>query len=490
MAREDVNIKVSANVAEAIQLWKAMEAGPEGMAKSLDAMGQKGKKSADLAGDSILAMATKFGSASAIIATVVAGLKKIEDQAQAAANRVFNTLGSFGELQQVSNNPQEFARNVARARGLVAKGIVPPDQAGQAADMVFAMVSAGYTEEEKDFITKLGERKFVKPEGLLGLAESLQKYRRVFGEKDAGNLQSVTDKVIQAAGTAQATVPETLKGVLEVAPSATLLGMSDEETVAGLLAVEALSPNMEMASTKYRSFLDQVNKQGLWKGSTQATVAGLRDSIRGGGNAFDLLGESRAVQAFENLSKSTDFMAQQQDLLATAPNRKLFESQSGLLETDPLLRSAKRKAESEGALAITEEATTDKELLFDAYWAEQKKRNIRNNGQFFGGIRNLFEDVGMSIIDTLQLEREEFGRMPTDVFNDLPPSLRRDIAQYNRQYGSLLPTPKAKHDAITAPGPAEIRIVGPDGLDIPTEPAVQGLNDSPEAVQRMMNWAR
>ena len=44
MAREDVNIKVSANVAEAIRLWQSMEEGPQGMAKELESMGSKGKQ--------------------------------------------------------------------------------------------------------------------------------------------------------------------------------------------------------------------------------------------------------------------------------------------------------------------------------------------------------------------------------------------------------------------------------------------------------------
>ena len=38
MAREDVNIKVSANVAEAIRLWKAMQEGPQQMARELDGL--------------------------------------------------------------------------------------------------------------------------------------------------------------------------------------------------------------------------------------------------------------------------------------------------------------------------------------------------------------------------------------------------------------------------------------------------------------------
>ena len=47
MAREDVNIKVSSNVAEAIQMWKAMEEGPQAMANQMDIMSQRGKKGAN-----------------------------------------------------------------------------------------------------------------------------------------------------------------------------------------------------------------------------------------------------------------------------------------------------------------------------------------------------------------------------------------------------------------------------------------------------------
>jgi len=68
MAREDVNVKVSANVAEALQLWRAMEKGPEGMAGALGAMGDKGKQSArGLAGE-LEGLVGKWASIGAAIA--------------------------------------------------------------------------------------------------------------------------------------------------------------------------------------------------------------------------------------------------------------------------------------------------------------------------------------------------------------------------------------------------------------------------------------
>lgn len=455
-SREEVNIKVSANVAEAIQMWKAMEAGPEGMANQLAAMGEKGGKAAKTAGDQIVAMASKFTSAAAILATVVATLKKIEDGAQAASDRVASSLGSFGELQQVSKTPQEFAANVARARGMVSTGVVGKDQGGLAADIVFSMVSAGYTEQEKDYIEQLGRTRFVgKPEGLLGLAEGLQKYRRTFGAKDAGTLPEVTDKVIQAAGTAQASIPETMKGLLESAEAATNLGMTDEQSGAGWLAVESLSANPEMATTKYKALLQQLNKRKLWRGSLKDSVADLQRREKSGANIFKILEEARAVEAYVDITKTQDFMAQQEQLLAQAPEQKLFEKQSGFLQGDAQLAAADAQLKAEGSLAISEEAADGgKEANFAAYRARKKKGNLERLGPFRGALQNVFEDTIDTVLDYTQTEWLERGsRLPAR------------------------PAPTA------APTSVPIRIIGPDGLDVAHEPAAADLSEQPGQTQ-------
>lgn len=463
-AREDVNIKVSANVAEAIQLWKAMEAGPDGMAKALSAMGEKGGKAAKTAGDEIVAMAQKFTSAAAILATVVATLKKVEDTAQAAADRVAGSVGSFGELQQVSRTPQEFAANVGRARGMVSTGVVGKDQADLAANIVFSMVSAGYTEEEKDYIEQLGRTRFVKPEGLLGLAEGLQKYRRTFGAQDAGTLPEVTDKVIQAAGTAQASIPDTMKGLLESAEGASNLGMSDEQMGAGWLAVESLSANPDLATTKYRSLLNQLykKKRELWRGNLGDSVADLQRREKAGANIFKILEEGRAVEAYVDITKTQEFMAQQEQLLGQAPSQKLFETQSGFLLQDKQLAAADRQMKSEGALAVTEqEMYAEKESLFASYRAAKKNAILKRSGPFLGGIKNVIEDAFDTALDYTNMEWLEIGRQP-------------------RRPAPAAPVPQVQVH----------RFIGPDGLDIPTEPAARDLGDAPDATRNMIDMAR
>lgn len=80
MAREDVNIKVSANVAEAIQMWKAMEAGPDGMAKALAGMGDKGTKATKEVGNELTSWIGKWVTVGAGIS---AATKLINDQYEA-----------------------------------------------------------------------------------------------------------------------------------------------------------------------------------------------------------------------------------------------------------------------------------------------------------------------------------------------------------------------------------------------------------------------
>lgn len=89
MAREDVNIKVSANVAEAIRLWKAMEEGPQAMGRELDALGTKGKK----AGGGMAADFEKLVGKWASITAGIEAAKKILDAFIKSQQEALKTTG-------------------------------------------------------------------------------------------------------------------------------------------------------------------------------------------------------------------------------------------------------------------------------------------------------------------------------------------------------------------------------------------------------------
>jgi hypothetical protein len=131
VAREDVNIKVSANVAEAIRLWKAMEEGPKAMGNELDAMARKGQKSAKGLNDELGNMVGQWTS---IAAGIAAAAKVLE--AYVKMQR---------ELRELEKGSTRTADSQSRELANLAPASVPLKQIRQ--DMTNLAVRRGVTTE-------------------------------------------------------------------------------------------------------------------------------------------------------------------------------------------------------------------------------------------------------------------------------------------------------------------------------------------------------
>lgn len=146
MAREDVNIKVSADVAEAIRMWRAMEQGPQGMANELDALGKKGKNAAT-------GMEAEFGKLVgkwASIGGAIQGARMILDgmiKAQEQYNRMvkeasvpLDTL-TRNFVNQAGYTNQQGAVAQRRILGIAEQRAVTPQTAFEAATQ---LASSGF----------------------------------------------------------------------------------------------------------------------------------------------------------------------------------------------------------------------------------------------------------------------------------------------------------------------------------------------------------
>lgn len=151
MAREDVNIKVSADAAEMVRLWQAAKEGPEKMAAAMEDSGRRGKgASRSLAGE-VEGLVGKWTSVAALIATAKAALDQYaatqrriaeEEQLRAGSTTELDTLISRLQTQAGGTLPPGASQQVidtATARG------VPTAQAFGAATQ---LVSSGATVEE------------------------------------------------------------------------------------------------------------------------------------------------------------------------------------------------------------------------------------------------------------------------------------------------------------------------------------------------------
>lgn len=149
MAREDVNIRVSANVAEAIRLWKAMQEGPQAMANEMDALGQKGKKAASGMTGEFDQLLGKWASIGASIAAAKQILDAyIQSQRQAMERTTDATRGADQMSREIYNlNDGKAALGKVRndLLTLAQNRRVDP---GQAKDAIGALLGAGYTYEQ------------------------------------------------------------------------------------------------------------------------------------------------------------------------------------------------------------------------------------------------------------------------------------------------------------------------------------------------------
>lgn len=149
MAREDVNIKVSANVAEAIRLWKAMEAGPQGMANELDALGQKGKKAATGMTAEFDNLIGKWASIGAGIAAAKKLLDAYIQSQQQAMQRTTDASRGADQMSRELYNLADGKKSLGTIRNdflnLAQQRRVAP---AQAKDAIGALLGAGYSYEQ------------------------------------------------------------------------------------------------------------------------------------------------------------------------------------------------------------------------------------------------------------------------------------------------------------------------------------------------------
>jgi hypothetical protein len=318
--------------------------------KKLDEAGQAGEKTFGVqAVDRIAGYAAGLFGVQQVAQAVSSAFRDVEQRAQRAGDAIFGSLGAFGELQQVSTSQADFNQLVGQARGLVGP-VFGAGQEGQAADLVFALRNAGYSQAEIGFITKLGTSRQVRPENLQQTAEGLKKFQDIFGVSEAGNIQGIGRKVFAAAGETQASFSQVAAASTLFGSEAKALGISDEEALAAFVAVEKQSPGVEEAATRLRSLFSQIIKKNLGKGTLSETLGSLG---KRGKSGIDLLGETRAAAGFNILTgvEGQGVFQQQLRNITAAQTSDIIESRR-FLQGDRQLQSAQERAIAEGQAAI------------------------------------------------------------------------------------------------------------------------------------------
>jgi hypothetical protein len=284
---------------------------------------------------SLAGYASGMFSIGAAVSAISQALRQVEADAQRAADRVFQSFGSFAALQQVSETPQAFEANVAFARSLITRGVVSPDQQGMAADIAGGLVKARLTQAERDIVAGLGERDVLKPEQLVPFGEGAREFRDIFG----GDFLDTASKLIQAGQAARVSAADVGSAATRFGEKAKARGISGDQALAAYVALMQTAPNERTAATRVGEFFE--GKRKLTPDQQQI---------------FD----------------------QQLSLIQSAPGRGV--AGRSFVARDPQLRAADALQNVEGELAIAEqESLSEQQTLLNIIRKSRRRGRVGYN---------------------------------------------------------------------------------------------------------------
>jgi hypothetical protein len=322
---------------------------------------------------------------------LAAMFRTVEQDAQKAADSVFNALAQAGELQQLG--AEQFGKSAAVARQLVRSGAVSPENKSQAFDISTNLANSGYSDADIQYLVQLASDRIVSAQNLEPLGGAVAKFQNAFNG-EPGALPAVMDKILAAAGSTQANATQTVNEVLKFSGMANKAGVGDEQALAAFVATEQRSPSSEAAAEKLKSFFSQVNARQLAKGDIYGTLDNIESQVNAaGGNAYKILGDGNAVAGYHDLIQSRDVIRSQEADISNA--KGTVDSRRGVINTDPVLGAANARAREEGLYASdSEELEATRESLLGAVTAANQRRDLRQGRGVIRRAFNMAADAG------------------------------------------------------------------------------------------------
>lgn len=505
-SREDVNIKVSANVAEAIQMWKAMEAGPDGMAKALAAMGDKGGKSTKTLGEEIGSLVGKWATVGAATAAVTSEIRAqvtaLQDLRKAKLEVTNNVDEVWTQFQVQSGLPNGKQADAVRTQLLqiIANRKAAPIPGLQSA---VALGSAGASVQD---ITGGGLDEFLqmvtasnaagKDVNQAELASSLVKFLKANGRSpNREGMQGTSLAIQQLFGGTNLQASNLSRFARDAGSIASMSRMSPEDQLAQFsMLLDTMSE--DTASTAFKSGVISL-----------ATSGGNREKMRG----LSMLGLKPGDVDFQGEEWGDVYGRLNKGFAGVAPEKrnvaaKLLFGDEGLpfyttfLEDGDLAEAQKRGGMARNAAGAAGRLNTaEGSRSAGARQAESAAANymydrniqdpkvVKDRIRALGGMVGLDDWMVSRMEKTLDDESDLFGLKDVDIDERI-----RRTAIVAEQMSSIPSAPWEKPRGRMIGyeeaqqylrGERPIRIVGPDGLDVAHEPAAADLSEQPGQTQ-------
>lgn len=355
----------------------------------------------------LAAVAGGYMGISAAVGFVTQALQTAEQQAQRTADASFQSFAAAADLQNMSENPEQFKALLEESRQLVKRGIVAPNEESKAYSTVANLQNAGYTPEEREALFRPAARGQIAD--IQGFGGNVRTAQDLFGEGDTGDVKATIDKLMVAAGATLENATETAQVVPKFGSEAKAIGVDFERATAAYIAVRKQSANADRTADRLKAFFSQVDSRGLNQGDLYKTVDFIDQQIKGGKTAQDMLGDVNAVAGYRALSSEqgrrdySKWFGKIEGAPGTS-DRQVF------IDSDPRSISNALKKTAEGDLGYTQsKLDAERETLFDAYKANRLKIIGQNQGG--SGFWTGAADYGLEWADSWNMENWKFKRM-------------------------------------------------------------------------------
>lgn len=255
------------------------------------------------ASQSLLSFASQLGTVLGPIALIRAGWDDVVQAKERAFEVNREARFSSGQLRQLANTQAEYDDLRSKQKELFTSGATKTlEQAGL---VVFDITSSGLMNDDAFKIFKeLGQTGTIKD--LSSFSQAITRMSSAFGEGETGSTKAIISKAFSASEFSSANVPQLLTATATVGPIASMLGLSDEETLAGVTALSKTSTAMEGATSLKALLFSTAEKEGFEGLSLVERVQKLRGMNMSPGDMKKYLGRKEGVRAYADLLKTGD----------------------------------------------------------------------------------------------------------------------------------------------------------------------------------------
>lgn len=336
----------------------------------------------------------------------LAAIRAMDQEIEQAAQRQMASrrgLGSLSQLASTAENPQqEMASLLREARAIRASGAAETDD--EAGNILFSLVSAGLTKEDRDFAVALKRSGVLSDVG--GASTSFAALQTALGAGEVGSFQDFMSKALAASAAAPAQANEIPIAAARAGGSAREMGLSDEFLFASTALIAKQTGSASEAGTLLAGFLKGVEKSGLdVKGKTGLEIVEMLSALPADKQGIGgVLGESQeAISGFRVLRDNLGALTALQGSIERGQASGLAAAAVGLPSGDAALAAAQARAGAEGRYDRALDPYAIEKNLLEAAFRERAATRLES-GSMFAASDIFIEDM----------QKRAFGWIPAE----------------------------------------------------------------------------